>query len=335
MAKKVMKAEAVVVKEQQDKARLKRLRQLEKVIENDIDAWVRIGAALLEIRDDKLYKETHPTLEAWAREKFNISRVHAYRLIDATRSREVLVTHGVQRLPANERQIRHITKLEPEVQVRAWNDAVKLAGEEGVTEKHVRQVVREMNRQARVSELAASTTGDNPLAGLGRFPIILSDPPWRYDEATVDPSRQVENQYETMSVEEICALPVEAELVTDDAILFLWATSPMLPEALDVMDAWGFEYRTNAVWDKKKIGMGYWFRGRHEHLLVGVRGEPPKPAPKAVCASIIASPRTKHSEKPEAVHKMIEAYYPELTKLEMFARNAREGWSVWGNEVAS
>ena len=135
-----------------------------------------------------------------------------------------------------------------------------------------------------------------------------------------------------MSLDEICDMPVESELATDDAVLFLWATAPLLPEALDVMDSWGFEYRTGAVWDKKKIGMGYWFRGQHEHLLVGVRGDPPKPPPKAICSSIIASPRGGHSEKPEAVYRMIEAYYPELPKLEMFARGDRPGWSTWGNQ---
>lgn len=315
--------------------RLNRLRELEQIIEQNMDAWIRIGMALIEIRDERLYQETHPTLEEWAKDRFSISRRHAYRLMDGVKVRDIIVSHGSQTLPVNERQVRQLTRYDPEVQVKLWKEAVDLAGEDELTEKHVRQVIREMNRQARVHELVEAT-GENPLSGVGRFPIILADPPWQYDDGTMDPSRQVENQYETMPLEDICALPVESELVNDDAVLFLWATAPLLPEALDVMDSWGFEYKTGAVWDKKKVGMGYWFRGRHEHLLVGVRGDPPKPDPKAVGSSIIASPRSnKHSEKPEAVYTMIEAYYPELAKLEMFARSDRPGWSVWGNEAAA
>ena len=100
--------------------------------------------------------------------------------------------------------------------------------------------------------------------------MILADPPWRYDYTKAD-SRAIENQYPTLTLDGICELPV-AQVFADKAILFLWATSPKVAEALQVMTAWGFDYRTCAVWVKDRIGMGYYFRQRHELLLVGTRG---------------------------------------------------------------
>lgn len=100
-----------------------------------------------------------------------------------------------------------------------------------------------------------------------QYGLIYADPPWRYDQAT--PSRRIENHYPTMATEEICALPVPA---AKDAVLYLWATTAKLEDAFAVMKAWGFAYKSSMVWDKMKEGMGYWFRGQHEFLLVGVRG---------------------------------------------------------------
>lgn len=165
------------------------------------------------------------------------------------------------------------------------------------------------------------------------YDVILADPPWRYSFSS-SPTRKIENQYPTMTVPEIKALGPKLP-IADDAVLFLWATAPKLLEALEVMEAWGFKYRTQAVWDKGIIGMGYWFRGQHELLLVGVRGHVSPPKPVARISSVIRSRRTEHSKKPPQVHEWIERAFPESQKLELFAREAREGWAVWGDEVDS
>lgn len=158
--------------------------------------------------------------------------------------------------------------------------------------------------------------------------LILADPPWRYEQCRDD--RAIENQYPTATIEEICS---HAPLTSDNAILFLWATAPKLSEALTVMSAWGFTYRTSAVWDKQKIGMGDWFRGQHEHLLVGVKGCPKATPEPARVSSIFSESRTSHSKKPECVYQWIENAFPALEKLEMYARTKRDGWKQWGNEV--
>lgn len=165
-----------------------------------------------------------------------------------------------------------------------------------------------------------------------RFRVILADPPWRFETWSVrGQGRSAVNHYAVMRLEEIKALPI-ARVAHEDSLLFLWATSPMLPEALAVMQAWGYAYRSGAVWTKDKQGLGYWFRGQHELLLLGVRGKVPAPRPENRPTSWINAPRRAHSQKPEQVHDIIEqmAAGP---YLELFGRQAREGWTVWGDEA--
>jgi N6-adenosine-specific RNA methylase IME4 len=167
----------------------------------------------------------------------------------------------------------------------------------------------------------------------GQFRPILADPPWQYDFSETE-ARQLElNQYSTMPLEQIKRLPVPAG---PDCILFLWATAPKLREGLAVMEAWGFEFKTFAVWDKEIIGMGYWFRGQHEPILLGTRGKAEPPANDLVPSSVIRSRRGKHSAKPDAVYDPIEAMFPAFgssDRVELFARKKRPGWTSWGNEI--
>ena len=163
-----------------------------------------------------------------------------------------------------------------------------------------------------------------------KYQIIYADPPWRYKDAT--PNRKVENHYPTMSLSEIKAVEIPSE---KKSVLFLWATTGKLPECLEVMKAWGFEYKSSLIWDKMKFGMGYWFRGQHEFLLVGTKGQfSPPPQPLRI-RSVYQEPRKKHSKKPDRIRQYINEWYPDCSKLELFARQKTEGWDVWGNEVES
>jgi N6-adenosine-specific RNA methylase IME4 len=101
------------------------------------------------------------------------------------------------------------------------------------------------------------------------------------------------------------------------------------------MAAWGFGYKTHAIWDKVKLGMGYWFRGRHELLLVGTRGGFSPPPEEVRYPSVFAARRGEHSAKPECVYEMIESMFPGACRVEFFARKAREGWTPWGNQLCS
>jgi N6-adenosine-specific RNA methylase IME4 len=193
--------------------------------------------------------------------------------------------------------------------------------------------LKRARRAERERELAAATIEASRTLGRKVYGVILADPPWSfaaYDEATGQ-DRGAVNHYPTMSLAEIKALPIPA---AKDAALFLWATVPMLPQALETMAAWGFIYKSHFVWVKDKRGLGFWNRNRHELLLVGTRGKIPAPAPGTQFDSVIEAPRGRHSEKPAIVREMIAQMFPNVPKLEMFARGQRvAGWDFWGNEV--
>jgi N6-adenosine-specific RNA methylase IME4/DNA-binding transcriptional regulator YdaS (Cro superfamily) len=197
--------------------------------------------------------------------------------------------------------------------------------------KEIRKEMSEERRTKRTQKIVEAVQNNKPLDGsLGTFAVIYADPPWVYDSSESD-NRVVENHYPTMTLDDICTLDVNS-IAHDDAVLFLWTTSPKLNEAFQVLEAWGFEYRTCAVWDKEKIGMGYYFRQQHELLFVATRGTIPTPAAEHRPSSVIRSPREEHSRKPECVYEIIETMYPQLPKIELFARNVRPGWSRWGNQ---
>ena len=171
-----------------------------------------------------------------------------------------------------------------------------------------------------------------------KYQIIYADPPWKYDFSATH-NRDIENQYPTMALEDICDIKIPVE---DNSVLFLWATAPKLIEALKVMESWGFLYRTHFIWDKEIIGCGWWNRGQHELLLIGVKGKFSPPDNHKRIPSIFKQRRTKHSKKPDKIRELINKWYPNNTKIELFARPPKDrlfedesykGWDLWGNEV--
>lgn len=169
-----------------------------------------------------------------------------------------------------------------------------------------------------------------------KYQVIYADPPWRYANGTASPDDRVESRYQTMELEDICSLEVPSE---DDAVLFLWATAPLLPEALKVLESWGFTYKSCAVWDKVLEGLGYWFRGQHELLLVGTKGQVSPPEQGLRISSLIRVKRGEHSSKPDQVRDAIVRMFPDKTRIELFAREwtsfwpIPEGWDVWGDQA--
>lgn len=196
--------------------------------------------------------------------------------------------------------------------------------------KEIRANKAEKRHGERIQRIVEISQGNKDLNTSKTYPVIYADPPWRYDYAESD-SRQIENHYPTMDLNDICALPV-SEISTKDSILFMWTTSPKLLESFDVISSWGFTYRTCAIWDKKKIGMGYYFRQQHEILIVATKGEIPAPPVSSRISSVISIDRSNHSAKPDEFYEIIENMYPDLPKIELFSRNKRDGWESWGNQ---
>lgn len=167
-----------------------------------------------------------------------------------------------------------------------------------------------------------------------RYQVIYADPPWSYANKRTGGSMVsgAAQQYQTMTTDEICEMEIPAE---KNSCLFLWATVPLLPDGLKVMESWGYKYKTMITWRKiMSLGMGFWWRGQTEHLLFGVKGK--VKAFRMQEANIIQCKVGKHSSKPHEFRQLIERATPHLPdKLEMFARMEWPGWDSFGNEVAN
>jgi N6-adenosine-specific RNA methylase IME4 len=175
-----------------------------------------------------------------------------------------------------------------------------------------------------------------------RFGTILVDPPWRFQNRTgkMAPEHRRLARYQTMTLDDICALPVEG-IANETAHLYLWAPNALLPEGLRVMAAWGFTYKSNLVWHKVRKdggsdgrGVGFYFRNVTELILFGVRGKNARTlSPGRRQVNLLATRKREHSRKPDEQYEIIEACSPG-PYLELFARGTRKGWTTWGNQAA-
>ena len=161
-----------------------------------------------------------------------------------------------------------------------------------------------------------------------KYRVIYADPPWSYnDKQDTEKLGGAVKHYPTMPLEEICDIPIPAE---KDAVLFLWTTSPLLEDAFKVIRSWGFKYKSSFIWDKVLHSMGHYNSVRHEFLLIATKGSCTPDVPKLL-DSVVSIERTEHSRKPKEFREMIDTLYPAGNRIELFAREAPEGWDVWGN----
>jgi N6-adenosine-specific RNA methylase IME4 len=177
--------------------------------------------------------------------------------------------------------------------------------------------------------------------GTRKFGTVLADPPWQFINRTgkVAPEHRRLSRYGTMSVAEIAALPIAGALA-DTAHLYLWVPNALLPEGLQVLQAWGFSYKSNIIWHKLRKdggsdgrGVGFYFRNVTEMLLFGVRGKNARTlTPGRTQVNYIGTRKREHSRKPDEQYPLIEGCSPG-PYLELFARGARSGWSVWGTQA--
>lgn len=177
-----------------------------------------------------------------------------------------------------------------------------------------------------------------PFLAYMSYNIIYADPPWTYRDKAAAGERGVAFKYDLLDLPAIKALPV-ADIAAPDCTLFLWATSPLLPDALQVMKAWGFEYKTAAfVWEKLSRrngrlhwGMGSWTRANVELCLLGVRGKPKRV--NAGVHQVVQTPIREHSRKPDEVRARIVQLMGDVPRIELFAREQADGWTVVGRGI--
>lgn len=255
---------------------------------------------------------------------------------------------GISRLEVFEaRKIRDAIEREPGIVRRVLDDILK-TGDEPTKAKLRKELAGPMatvrsaanaEKKQRRQEREITLAGRIKALPDKKYGVILADPEWRFEpysrESGMD--RSPDNHYPTSSTDDIATRDVES-IAADDCVLFLWATAPMLEDAWRVIKAWGFVYKTHSVWHKQRTGAqrgtGYWYTGEHELLMVATRGNVPAPAMGTQFGSVFAAPVGEHSEKPECALEMIEAYFPNLPKIELNRRGpARPGWDAWGLEA--
>jgi N6-adenosine-specific RNA methylase IME4 len=301
----------------------------------DIHAWNSTVAAF----QNRVIASTR-TLEASQRVKENFAHLvlHAARvagrLIREGQASGVLASRGGDRKSKYTDDILNLSDLQiSNVQSSQWQQVTHVPEDFYYA---YRDECRARGRIPSIAELLRNWTRQDgterqqeaPALPEGVYNLLYVDPPWRYEHVKTE-NRAIENHYPTMALQEICDAPI-GDLADDDSILFMWATSPKLAEAMTVIAAWGFNYRTCMVWVKHAIGMGYYARQRHELLLIATKGSPGVPEPANRFDSVIEAPRGKHSAKPEIVYDMLETMYPHFTKVELFTRTVKEGWERWG-----
>ena len=204
----------------------------------------------------------------------------------------------------------------------------------------IKIIENEANRPAGIDDGCTVDDLNKPIAAGKKFGVIYADPPWAFRVYSgKGKARSADKEYDTQSLDWIKSLPIE-QLAADDCALFLWAVMPELPGALDVIKAWGFEYKTAGFTWVKQVsidnpnlawGMGYWTRANAELCLLATRGSPQRQAKDV--HQVIMSPVGEHSRKPEEASVRIERLLPG-PYLELFARRPMAGWTVWGNQIS-
>ena len=288
------------------------------------EAFIEAGRWLIRAKEQL----DHGEFGAMIKESLPFGASTAQRLMIVAADSRVTNPAHVQHLPPHWGTLYEITKL-PDDKFDA------LIKDGTICPDMERGAIATQVKQQRRAEREADLGTRQCALPTKKYGVILADPEWRFEpwsrETGMD--RAADNHYPTSCTAVIAARDVPS-IADRHCVLFLCATTPMLPHALVVMAAWGFDYVSNYVLLKDRAITGYWNRNKHEHLLIGTRGNIPCPAPGTQWESLIPSPVGEHSAKADAIAQMIEQYFPTLPKIELNRRGpARLGWDAWGNEV--
>jgi N6-adenosine-specific RNA methylase IME4 len=290
-----------------------RLAELERVVARGVQTFVEVGVALTEIRDRRLYRERYPSFEAYLAGAWQLGRSTGYGMIDAAR-----VAANVP-LEGHRLSLSHLRVLAP-LDVKEQEHFAPVVAEMSVAE--ARRVIRRWRAQQRREWV------DRPSPPLpkGTFRTVVVDPPLAYPADYGD--GLAADRYKTMALDELEAIPV-ADLAAPDSHLYLWIGATRIPDGLRLVSAWGFEFVALLTWAKPSIGLGTWWRYQTEHLVHARRGTL---RTRPGFSNLFEARRSRHSAKPDQAYALIAKASPG-PYLEMFAREARDGWTVWGDEL--
>ena len=279
------------------------------------------GGRALETELHKLFKTRLLQNEWYKVDAFTVSVIKSFLpTADFCQMAQVnSAQEAVEKLDIGERTVARVKVIEEKATPEQKEKLVK-------GEATINQVFTQIKRQE-VKEQIKQTQWPT-----GKYRIIYADPPWQYSNSQPDYHAVQDDHYPTMPLSEIFALPV-SELSLNDAVLFLWATSPVLEDAFKVINTWGFKYKASFIWDKVKHNMGHYNSVRHEFLLVAVRGSC-QPDNLKLFDSVQTIERTDHSAKPEVFRTIIDTLYPYGKRIELFARAKADGWEQYGNQIS-
>jgi N6-adenosine-specific RNA methylase IME4 len=295
-------------------AETRRLTELEAVVSEGLAQFISVAQALLEIRQGRLYRQTHPSFEAYVSERFGLARRTAYGYLEAA------VVHG-NVPPEAHLSLSHLRALAP-LEAAEQHQLAPIISPLTVAE--ARRVIREWRAQTRTAQMAK----EPPPFPIGTWRTIVADPPYRYEHDWGD--GLAADHYATMTCEEISALPISGR-AAPDSHLYLWAPVTKIPDGIAICEAWGFRFVSLLTWVKPGLGLGTYWRISTEHIIFGVRG---RLATRPNHRNWFEARRGRHSAKPAEFYTLVENASPG-PYLELFARQRREGWETWGNEVAN
>jgi N6-adenosine-specific RNA methylase IME4 len=285
------------------------------------EAAIETGRLLLDAKQALPHGEFGAMIDGW----LPFGRRWAQHLMAIAGDARLSNAKHASLLPASAETLYELTRLDDESFARRIGDGTISPD---MRRADIATVVMQEHRRKREAELGARQYALPDK----KFGVVYADPEWSFEFWGEPGLRGPDNHYPTSPLEAIRARDV-ASIAADDAVLFLWTTAPRLGDAFATIEAWGFRYRSNFIWEKDRISTGYWNRNKHEQLLIGARGQIPCPAPGTQWDSLLEAPAGEHSVKPDLFYELIEAYFPNLPKIELNARRPRDGWAAWGDEA--
>lgn len=305
--------------------RAQKLKEAQGISEAVLDAEVRIGELMLQVpKAQGRRTDVTPVLSGEDRSKTKTEAIAEMLGMDAVKDKKKVenTINRFETLAANPEIVE-----QAKAEARENDDIVSRS----LVLNMVREQVKKQERQSAIETQIAQPKASNHIdiyTTDKKYRVIYADPPWSYnDRQDTAKLGGAVKYYPTMPLDDICALPIPAE---KNAVLFLWTTSPQLEDSFKVINAWGFNYKSSFIWDKVLHAMGHYNSVRHEFLLIATKGSCTPDVPKLL-DSVVSIERTEHSRKPKEFRDMIDTLYPYGNRLEMFAREAPDGWDVWGN----
>ena len=314
-----------------DTTRAEAVRQIKSAWNASVKNLLEAGKRLVEAKANLQHGEFQEMIEL----DLPFGPRHAQRLMAIARderlSKTTQVSHFVEQFPTDVGTLYELTRLNDE----DFETGVK---EGWICPETDRQEItlrlKAKRRDEREVEMAERTHKAATEALTKKYGVIYMDPAWDHETygEVMGKGHAAANHYQTMTDEELRAIPV-ADWAAPDCACFMWTTGPHLAQAMALLEYYGFDYKTHAIWVKRKVITGYWFRFKHELVLLGVKGDVPAPALGTQMHSVFEAPNDEHSVKPDDILDYIDRIFPNVPKLEMNARRARDGWDAWGNEA--